>query len=212
MEVDIETLIAQGSKLLNIELSVEQVSTLTELVKLLDKWNKVHNLTAIRSQLQIAKKHILDSLSIGKYIKSNNMLDVGSGAGFPGIVLAILFPHKNITTLDANSKKTRFMLQAKIDLKINNLNIVCSRVENYHPDTHFDIITSRAFTSIARTLELTGHLLSKSGCYLIMKGTFPEKELEDITQNAKFVLSRCDNLQVPYVNEQRHLVIINHQS
>ena len=211
MEVDIETLITQGSKLLSIELSAEQITTLIKLVKLLDKWNQVHNLTAIRSQLEMTKKHILDSLSIARYIEGKNILDVGSGAGFPGIVLAILYPHKNITTLDANSKKTRFMLQAKIDLNINNLNIVCSRVENYHPDTLFDIITSRAFASISKTLELTGHLLSSSGCYLIMKGLFPKEELEDITQDAKFVLSRCDNLQVPYVNEQRHLVIITHQ-
>ena len=210
MEVNIETLIKQGSKLLGIELSTSQIYSLIKLLELLDKWNKVHNLTAIRDQQQMAKKHILDSLSIAKYITDNNILDVGSGAGFPGIVLAILFPHKNITTLDANSKKTRFMIQAKIDIGIDNLNVVCSRVENYQPDTLFDIITSRAFASIAKTLEITGHLLSKTGCYLIMKGAFPEQELEDITQNTKFVLSRCDNLQVPYVDEQRHLVIINH--
>lgn len=210
MEVNIETLIKQGSKLLGIELSTSQIYSLIKLLELLDKWNKVHNLTAIRDQQQMAKKHILDSLSIAKYITDNNILDVGSGAGFPGIVLAILFPHKNITTLDANSKKTRFMIQAKIDIGIDNLNVVCSRVENYQPDTLFDIITSRAFASIAKTLKLTGHLLSKNGCYLIMKGAFPEQELENIIQNTKFVLSRCDNLQVPYVDEQRHLVIINH--
>ncbi|MDD7804366.1 MAG: 16S rRNA (guanine(527)-N(7))-methyltransferase RsmG [Endozoicomonas sp. (ex Botrylloides leachii)] len=203
--------ILDSAKKLSLELTNTQVDLLTRYIELLKKWNKAYNLTAIKDPKQMVYRHILDSLSIAPYIKSDNILDVGSGAGFPGIPLAILYPEKQVTTLDSNGKKTRFMVQVKIELCLQNLAVVHERVELYKPDQLFGEITSRAFSSLADMVQGTKHLLSQSGVYLAMKGLYPEKELWELTTQTKSELVRSIELTVPGSEGVRHLVIVRNK-
>ena len=175
---------------------------------LMQKWNKAYNLTAIRDSIEMVDRHIVDSLSIAPHITGERLLDVGSGPGLPGIVLAILFPDRKFTTLDSNGKKTRFMLQAKLALGLDNLEVVNARVEQYKPDFLFDAITSRAFSSLVNMVEGTRHLLSESGVYLAMKGLYPEEELEELMNRFDIDLVSCEPLKVPGTDGDRHLVIL----
>ena len=203
--------ILSGAKILSIELTDQQTSQLTQYVELLAKWNKAYNLTAIRDPEQMVYRHILDSLSIALYIKSDNMLDVGSGPGLPGIPLAIMYPEKQVTTLDSNGKKTRFMTQAKAELGLHNLTVVNERVELYKPDQLFNEITSRAFSSLVDMVQGTRHLLSQSGVYLAMKGLYPEEELRELTKQTKSELVESIELTVPGSEGERHLVILRNK-
>ena len=129
-----------------IRLNSEQIDLLVRFVNLISKWNKVYNLTSIKNFDEMLKKHILDSLVINKYLIGKKIADIGTGAGLPGIPLAIANPEKTFMLLDSRSKRTTFLNQVKIELKLNNVNIVTSRVENYNKDK-FDVIISRAFSS-----------------------------------------------------------------
>ena len=203
--------IEQGAQSLNLELSTTQAELLTRYVCLLNKWNKTYNLTAVRDPREMVFRHIIDSLSIVPHISGDRILDVGSGPGLPGVVLAIMYPAKNITTLDSNGKKTRFMLQAKLDLKLENLEVVNARVEAFASVTPFDVITSRAFTSLANMVDGTKHLLSPSGVYLAMKGLYPEEELKALMDRHEIELQGCEPLNVPGTDGDRHLVILRNR-
>ncbi len=203
--------IEQGAQSLNLELSTTQSELLTRYVCLLNKWNKAYNLTAVRDPREMVFRHIIDSLSIVPHISGDRILDVGSGPGLPGVVLAIMYPAKNITTLDSNGKKTRFMLQAKLDLKLENLEVVNARVEAFASVTPFDVITSRAFSSLANMVDGTKHLLSPSGVYLAMKGLYPEEELKALMDRHEIELQGCEPLNVPGTDGDRHLVILRNR-
>ncbi len=203
--------IEQGAQSLNLELSTTQAELLTRYVCLLNKWNKAYNLTAVRDPREMVFRHIIDSLSIVPHISGDRILDVGSGPGLPGVVLAIMYPAKNITTLDSNGKKTRFMLQAKLDLKLENLEVVNARVEAFASVTPFDVITSRAFSSLANMVDGTKHLLSPSGVYLAMKGLYPEEELKALMDRHEIELQGCEPLNVPGTDGDRHLVILRNR-
>lgn len=163
--------------------SAMQLDQIITYVDLLQQWNRVFNLTAIRNFADIIVLHILDSLSINEYLQGMHILDVGTGAGLPGIPLAIANPDKQFTLLDSNSKKTRFLTQAVHELKLNNVEIIHSRCENFHPEKCFDTIVSRAFASINVMLENTQHLICKKGIFLAMKGVLPTQEIAEINQN-----------------------------
>ena len=203
--------IGQGARSLGIDLSPVQANLLTHYVLLLNKWNKAYNLTAIRDPRQMVFRHIIDSLSIVPHISGEVILDVGSGPGLPGIVLAIMYPGKKFTTLDSNGKKTRFMLQAKLELKLKNLEVAYTRVESYKVATPFDVITSRAFSSLADMVDETKHLLSPSGIYLAMKGLYPEDELKELMDRHDVELVGCEPLKVPGIDGDRHLVILRNR-
>ena len=203
--------INRGAKSLGLELSATQTDLLTHYVLLLDRWNKAYNLTAIRDPREMVFRHIIDSLSIVPHVTGNNVLDVGSGPGLPGIVLAIMNPSASYTTLDSNGKKTRFMLQAKFDLQLNNLNVVNARVEAFTAPNAFDAITSRAFTSLVNMVEGTKHLLSPSGVYLAMKGLYPDEELKALMDRHEIELVGCEPLNVPGTEGDRHLVILRNR-
>ena len=165
---------------------------------LLFRWNRVTNLSGIKSLADMVPVHLMDSLSVSAYIKGNTILDVGSGAGLPGIPLAILYPKKLFTLLDSNGKKTRFMRQAVIDLKLNNVQIIQERVETFHRE--FDHVISRAFSSLSNFLDSSERLVKPGGTLLAMKGDKVEQ------LNGKKI--RVYPLMVPEINSPRHLYVI----
>jgi len=179
---------------------------LLDYISLLSKWNETYNLTAVREPIQMITHHILDSLSIRPYLIGPNILDIGTGAGLPGIPLAIARPQYQFTLLDSNAKKTRFVIQAKAELGLDNVDVVNQRVEKYLPAQKFATLVTRAFASLAEIAASAGHLLADGGELLAMKGHYPEDELEQVTEPYK-VLEVLE-LVVPGLGERRHLVRI----
>ena len=204
-------LICQGADALKLTVTDFQADHLTRYVELLAKWNKAYNLTAIRDPRDMVSRHIIDSLSIVPHITGEYILDVGSGPGLPGIVLAIMFPEKQFTTLDSNGKKTRFMTQSKMELKLDNLAVVNARVESFKAEQLFDAVTSRAFSSLKDMVEGTRHLLSTSGVYLAMKGLYPEEELKELMACCDTKLVGSEPLNVPGTEGDRHLIILRNR-
>lgn len=195
--------IQNGIETLGLKISDEKLSILLQFIELLIKWNKAYNLTSIRDIDSIVTKHILDSLSIVPYIKGHRILDVGTGAGFPGFPLALSLSDAQFVLLDSNGKKTRFLAYAVASLGITNIEVVQARVENYHPTTRFESIVVRAFSSIDNIIASTKDLIVPQGRLLIMKGAYPASELEKISDRVKVY-----PLLVPGLEEQRHLVCI----
>ena len=199
---------------LNIKLLLEQglnqfalsslCEPLSQYLFLLNKWNLAYNLTAVRDLESMVSKHILDSLAILPWIKGNKILDVGTGAGLPGIPLAIAKPEIQFTLLDSNGKKVRFLNEVKRQLNLKNLEIVQFRVENYHPDQGFDTVISRAFSSLEQMLHWTQHLIAKEGIWLAMKGRYPDTELNMIHQPYQ-----VESYTVEGVEGERCCVLIN---
>lgn len=177
-----------------------------DYLALLAKWNKVYNLTAVRDVERMLPQHLLDSLAVLPYIKGNNLLDVGSGAGLPGVPLAIALPEMHITLLDSNHKKTAFLQQACIELKLSNVSVVCERVETWVPASKFDIVISRAFSDLAAFAKLAGHLCAPDGIMLAMKGVFPHEEAGLLPANV--IIEQIVPLNVPALEAERHLVVM----
>lgn len=201
----------RGARELGIDLSTSQTAQLLAYLALLIKWNKAYNLTAVRDPAQMISRHLLDSLSVLPFVSQTgtDWLDVGSGGGMPGIILAIMLPQYNFCLLDANGKKTRFLTQVKLELQLNNVQVVQSRIEEYQPDKPYDGIISRAFSSLHDFTNWTRHLGSATTQWLAMKGVQPDDELEQLADD--FVLRECHRLQVPGCQGQRHLLIVSHQ-
>ena len=201
-----ENLLRSGAEAQSINLTDEQITLLLNYLQLLHKWNKAYNLTAIRNPEQMLPLHLLDSLSIIPFVQGEDILDVGTGPGLPGIPLAIFYPERKFTLMDSNGKKTRFLFQVKNELGLNNVAEIQSRVEAYQPEQSFDAITSRAFTSLSDMVEKTSHLLKKNGRFYAMKGQYPHQELRELPKHYNVVASH--SLQVPSVNGERHLIEI----
>lgn len=175
----IKPLLEQGLKQFGFETHCD---SLLAYLLILHKWNAAYNLTAVRDLASMVTKHILDSLAISPWIKGQRMLDVGTGAGLPGIPLAITHPDIHFFLLDSNGKKIRFLNEVKRQLDLKNLEVVQSRVENYHPTQGFDTVISRAFSTIEQMIQWTKHLIAKDGIWLAMKGRFPDTELNALEQ------------------------------
>jgi 16S rRNA (guanine527-N7)-methyltransferase len=196
-----------GIKTLGLNCSTHQVEQLIAYLEMLQRWNKAYNLTAIREPIQMVRLHLLDSLAVHPFIKdAKDIIDVGTGPGLPGIPLAILNPDINFTLLDSNGKKTRFLFQAINDLSLANAREINQRVEKYQPEQLFDIVLSRAFSSISDMLTQCNHLVSDSGCFLAMKGKKPDSELSQIAKDYKVV--DLSQINVPQVDSERHLIKI----
>jgi 16S rRNA (guanine527-N7)-methyltransferase len=196
-----------GIKTLGLSCSSQQLEQLLAYLEMLQRWNKAYNLTAIREPIQMVRLHLLDSLAIHPYVQGiKHIIDVGTGPGLPGIPLAILNPDINFTLLDSNGKKTRFLFQAINDLSLANAKEINHRVEKYQPEQSFDIVLSRAFSSISDMLTQCDHLVSDSGCFLAMKGKKPDSELSQITKDYKVV--DLSQINVPQVDSERHLIKI----
>ena len=196
-------ILVSGRDSLNLNISDEKIEQLLSFIKLIEKWNKAYNLTAIRDREKMARLHILDSLAIIPHIEGKRVIDIGTGAGLPGIPLAICLPEIHFTLLDSNAKKTRFVQQVVLELKLKNVDVLHSRVENYHPELAYDAVLTRAFANLSEIVKLTAHLLNKGGVLLAMKGQNLDAELAEVVAK-KSVIS----LSVPGTDVERCLVRI----
>lgn len=167
-------ILVSGLKCLNLSLGYDQIEQMLDFLKLIEKWNKTYNLTAIRDRESMVRLHLLDSLAIAPYLQGKRVVDIGTGAGLPGIPLAILLTEIEFVLLDSNAKKTRFVQQAILELKLDNVSVCHNRVEAYHPEQKFDTVITRAFASLSDIVALTAHLLNPDGVMLAMKGEVPD--------------------------------------
>lgn len=173
---------------------------------LLEEWGQVFNLTAITRREDMETLHLQDSLSVLPYVSGKTLLDVGTGAGFPGMVLAIAKPELAVTLLDSAGKKTRFLQQVKAALKLSQVTVVNSRVEDYHPEQLFDQVISRAFSNLTKFVQSTEHLCQPTGQFLAMKGQLPEEEIKALP--SEFTVTAIHRLEVPGLAAERHLITI----
>ncbi len=203
----LEEQLAAGVSALGLALPpVDQHRLLTYLA-LLDKWNRVYNLTAVRETERMVSHHLLDSLAIVPYVGTGRrVLDVGSGGGLPGIPLAIARSDLQVTLIDSVAKKTAFLLQAKAELRLDNVSVVTGRVETHLDSLGFDFITSRAFSDLEEFVTLPRHLLAPGGCWLAMKGLYPHEEIAQLPNWVR--LSAEHVLTIPGLDATRHLIVL----
>lgn len=206
----LETILSSGLTKLGLDCSLAVQARLRDYVTLLEKWNRVYNLTAVREPTEMVTRHLLDSLAVLPYLRGTRVLDVGTGAGLPGIPLAIVdqefCPGREYVLLDSNSKKTRFVQQAVAELGLSNVKVVHGRAEDFQPDQLFDVVISRAFASVADMLKNSGQHCAKNGVILAMKGTDPAEELKDIPDG--FGLESVHPIRVPGLEGERHVVCL----
>lgn len=194
----------RGITQLGIALDEDAQYKLLAYLELLEKWNRVYNLTAIRDPKKMVSNHLLDSMAVLPHLWQGKWLDVGCGAGLPGVVLAVCRPEWRFTLLDSNSKKTSFVQQAIIELDIKNVSVNCLRVEEWTPQEKFDGIISRAFTELGEFIRVSRHLIVEGGRWAAMKG-LPEQELAGVPEGCR--VDQVIPLQVPGLQAARSLVI-----
>lgn len=201
--IENERLLTDGVAAMALELSPLQTRQLLSYVELIDKWNKVYNLTAVRGQGDMIRQHLLDALAVIPLLRGEVVLDVGSGAGLPGIVLAIVRPEVQVVSIDKVHKKIAFQTQVVAELGLKNLRPLNARVEELH-DQRFDTITSRAFSSLADLVRLTGALLAEDGEWAAMKGVYPQEEIDALPDHV--TVTHVLAVHVPGLDAERHLV------
>lgn len=201
-------ILAQGIVEAGLPIDAQKQQKLLAYLTLMQKWNKVHNLTAVRDADEMVVLHLLDSLVVLPFIDGKALLDVGSGAGLPGIPLAICLPDLKVTVIDSNNKKVSFMRQAKAELGIDNLEVLGGRVEEIAPNRKFDMVISRAFSDLDLFISLTHQLCDAQGKWLAMKGVYPQAELAELEKNTGITASKIEELKVPGLAAQRHLVFL----
>lgn len=184
----------------------EQQQKLVRYLELLQTWNRIFNLTTILKPRDMVYLHIIDSLTLSPFLSGKRILDVGSGAGLPGIPLAIMHPGLQWTLLDKNSKKTRFLTQAIAELGLINIEVVHSRSEDFHPSDCFDSILSRALGTIDLFIETTQHLLCPKGTFIAMKGKYPQEELDDISP--LFMAQQVTRIEIKGIDVERHIICL----
>ncbi|MDD5296023.1 MAG: 16S rRNA (guanine(527)-N(7))-methyltransferase RsmG [Rhodocyclaceae bacterium] len=195
-----------GLEALGVPVSEGARNKLLAYVELLLKWNRVYNLTAVRDPSAVLATHILDSLSVLPHLPVGCLVDIGSGGGLPGIVLAICDPARSVTLVESNQKKSAFQRQVQIELGLSNVNVLCARAENVSGGAGFDVVISRAFSSLLDFVGVAGHLCKPSGCLAAMKGIYPEAEIAELP--SMFHVEQSIALKVPFVLGARHLILI----
>lgn len=196
-----------GAEKLDLGLSEAQQEKLLDYLALLNKWNKVYNLTAVRDPMEMMTLHVLDSLAaVPAFKDAQNVLDVGAGGGLPGVVLAIAWPDMKVSMIDIVHKKTAFLNQVKAELGLGNVTVYTKKVQELQVKTPYDVITSRAFADLSDFVNWSGHLLAEGGRFIALKGTAPAEERERLPDPWK--VNELQPLQVPGLDAQRHLVFI----
>jgi 16S rRNA (guanine527-N7)-methyltransferase len=198
--------LAQGVAGLGVELAAETQGRLLDYLALLQKWNKVYNLTAVREPQKMVSHHLLDCLAVLPHITARTILDVGSGAGLPGVPLAVALPHAQVTLLDSSHKKAAFLKQVVIELGLQNATVICQRVEAWLPQQSFELVISRAFSDLSEYLRLAGRLCERCGAIAALKGVYPYEELTQLPR--EFKLKHVVPLKVPGLCAERHLVLV----
>lgn len=206
--------ITSGAAGLGLQLSSSQSDALARYAALLLRWNAVHNLTAIQAPADVLSHHLLDSLAIVPEVQrvagdaATRVLDVGSGGGLPGVALAIAAPNLQVTLVDKVQKKIAFLTQVTVELGLYNVDCVHSRVETLKTESRFELIVARAFGSLTEFIGLTRHLLAPGGWWFAMKGALPSDELNELKRVLPDVRARTVRLDVPRLNAERHLVLM----
>ncbi|HEX4985911.1 MAG TPA: 16S rRNA (guanine(527)-N(7))-methyltransferase RsmG [Burkholderiales bacterium] len=198
--------VRQGAASLGISLTPRALEQLSAYVALLSKWNRVYNLTAIRDERRIVSHHILDSLAVLAHLPQGDLLDVGSGAGLPGIPIAIAQPARKVTLLDSNQKKGAFLRQAVAELGLANAQVATGRVEDFHPPRPYAVVIARAFSDLPDFLGLAGRLCAPGGAMTAMKGLYPAAEIAQLPAGWK--IESAPALEIPEVGASRHLVVL----
>ena len=202
----VRTPLDAGLSVLDMELEADAQEKLHRYLALIAKWNKVHNLTAIRDPERMVTEHLLDSLAILPHVRPARILDVGSGAGLPGMPLAIVRPNWQVTLLDSSHKRCVFLRQATIELDLVNVHVVCARIEEHRPEQLFDTVVSRAFAETQHFARLAASQLAAGGLMLAMKGLYPHEEIAQLPPQV--VLRDVVGIEVPGLGAQRHLVVM----
>lgn len=202
----LQRILSDGLSAMDLTLSNEQQQQLVDYVARIHKWNKAFNLTSVRDPEQMMVKHILDSLAVAPHIDGNNLIDVGTGPGLPGIPLAIVYPDKHFTLLDSLGKRVRFMKQCAFEMKLTNITPIQSRVEEHIPQQYYDAVLSRAFASLKDMLHWCQHLVDSEGKFLALKGQYPADEIAELGEN--FAVTRSVKLTVPGLEGERHLLTV----
>ena len=200
------TELATGISALGIEVSEAAQSRMLDYLMLIDKWNKAYNLTAVREPARMLTHHLLDSLAVLPHVRGDRVIDVGSGPGLPGIPLALARPRWRITLLDSSHKKATFLRQAVINLQLENVQVVCERVERWAAPHHFNTVVSRAFSDVPEFLALAGRLCARTGVVIAMKGLYPHEELVQIPEHYR--LHSVVPLTVPGLRATRHAALL----
>jgi len=203
----LSAVLAEGIAAMQLDVSPAQQEKLMDYLALMFKWNAVYNLTSLRDPMQMVTHHLLDSLAaVPAFARARNVLDVGSGGGLPGIVLAIVRPDMKVSMIDTVHKKTAFLTQVKAELELANVTVYTARVEQLQVSDKFDVITSRAFADLSDFVNWSCHLLADGGRYIALKGVAPKDEQERLPADWK--VTGLEPLQVPRLGAERHLVFI----
>jgi len=205
--IALSAVLGEGIAAMHLDVSPAQQDKLMDYLALMFKWNAVYNLTSLRDPMQMVTHHLLDSLAaVPAFAKAHNVLDVGSGGGLPGIVLAIVRPDMKVSMIDTVHKKTAFLTQVKAELSLTNVTVYTARVEQLQVSDKFDVITSRAFADLSDFVNWSHHLLADGGRYIALKGVAPKDEQERLP--AEWKVTGLEPLQVPKLGAERHLVYI----
>jgi 16S rRNA (guanine527-N7)-methyltransferase len=203
----LSAVLGEGIAAMHLDVSPAQQDKLMDYLALMFKWNAVYNLTSLRDPMQMVTHHLLDSLAaVPAFAGAQNVLDVGSGGGLPGIVLAIVRPDMKVSMIDTVHKKTAFLTQVKAELGLANVTVYTARVEQLQVSDKFDVITSRAFADLSDFVNWSSHLLADGGRYIALKGVAPRDEQERLP--AAWKVDKVEPLDVPRLGAERHLVFI----
>lgn len=203
----LEALIASGLAAMGVALDDAARARVLAHLELIGKWNRVHNLTAVREAEQMVALHVLDSLSLLPHLgTARRIIDVGTGPGFPGIPIAIARPDVHVTLLDSSHKKCAFLEQARTELRLANVTVVCDRVESHRPDAGCDLVVSRAFAELSDFVTQARHLVAPGGRFIAMKGVYPFDEIARVPESHR--VASVLELEVPTLQAKRHLVFL----
>ena len=199
--------LAEGASQIGLDLSEARCDTLLDYAALIRKWNQTHNLTTIDDPAKMLTHHLLDSLSIARFVVGDRCLDIGSGAGLPGMVMALAYPEQHWTLVESRTKKASFLREAKIRCKAENVTVIATRIEDYRPPENFDTLASRAVSTVADLISMTGHLHHPSLRLISMKGIYPEEELSALTPRQRET-TEVFPVAVPGLDAHRHIVVV----